>query len=237
MHLLTFIKIFHLLGLVMGLGGAVLLDLTIFNRGIIRPVSNYTVHQAEVLSRIVSVGLAILWVTGIALIWVNLADKPEYLTNQKLWAKIAIVIVLTINGVFIHKHVLPYLKDKVGYRLFDRLERPHIAILTLMGSVSFVSWTTPFILGKASELNYVTPMIMILSVYCLAILVVWGGMFTMVSSLTRIQDYVRTAAARTLQQSDSWEHMQSEDLHAAFRLRQQAMMQQLSRQTITRRAA
>lgn len=52
MHLLTFIKLFYLLGLVMVFGGAVLLDGTIFTRGVIRPVSQYTIHQAEALSRI-----------------------------------------------------------------------------------------------------------------------------------------------------------------------------------------
>ncbi len=237
MHLLTFVKIAHLFGLVMGLGGAVLLDLTIFNRGIIRPISNYTVHQAEVLSRIVTAGLALLWFTGLALIWINLAEKPEYLTNQKLWAKIAIVIVLTVNGVFIHRHVLPILKEKIGCRLFDQLNRSHVALLTLMGSISFVSWTMPFVLGKASELNYVTPMHVILAAYCMAISAAWGGMFTMVCGLTRIQAFVRTAAARTLQESDTWEDMQTDDLHDAFRQRREAMMQQLERQPRLTRAA
>jgi hypothetical protein len=206
MHFLTFIKIFHLMGLVMGFGGAVLLDFTIFSRGIVRPVSQYTIHQSIVLSRIVSVGLAVLWITGIALIWLNLADKPEYLTNQKLWAKIAIVMVLTANGFFIHHKILPMLKERIGNRLFDNLLRSQLALLTLIASISLISWVTPFVLGKASELNYVTPMWQIMVVYFIAVAVSWVGMFSVMGSITLIQDLLRNAAAKTMQSNDAWEN-------------------------------
>jgi hypothetical protein len=205
-HLLTCIKIFHLLGLVMGFGGAVLLDATLFTRGVIRPVSKYTLHQAEVLSRIVAIGLALLWVTGIGLIWLNLADKPEYLTNQKLWAKIFIVVLLTMNGVFIHHKVLPLLKQRVGQRLFDSVGRTELAVLTLIGSISFVSWTTPFILGKASELNYVTPIWVILGVYFAAVAVIWSILFIVMGSIAAIQNAITKAAAKTMLSSASWEN-------------------------------
>jgi uncharacterized membrane protein len=206
MHFLTFIKIFHLMGLVMGFGGAVLLDFTIFSRGIIRPVSQYTIHQSVVLSRIVSVGLTVLWITGFALIWLNLADKPEYLTNQKLWAKIAIVVVLTANGFFIHHKILPLLKGQIGNRLFDNLLRSQLVLMTLIGSISLVSWVTPFILGKASELNYITPMWLIMMIYFAAVAVVWAGMFSVMGSITLIQDLLRKAAAKTMQSNDAWEN-------------------------------
>jgi hypothetical protein len=211
MHIITFIKIFHLLGLVMGFGGAVLLDMTIFSRGVIRPVSHFTVHQAEVLSRIVTWGLIVLWLTGIALIWMNTLDKPEYITNQKLWAKIAIVMLLTANGVLIHHMILPYLKANIGQRLFDGMKRPLLAAFTLAGSVSFVSWTTPFILGKASELNYVTPMWIILAAYAAAVLAVWAIMFTFMNGLTWIQNAARQAAAATVLPSDFWENVEMEN--------------------------
>ncbi len=211
MHIITFIKIFHLLGLIMGFGGAMLLDMTIFSRGVIRPVSNFTIHQAEVLSRIVTWGLVILWVTGIALIWINVLDKPEYITNQKLWAKISIVMLLTANGVLIYHMILPYLKANVGQRLFDGMKRPLLAAFTLAGSVSFVSWTSPFILGMASELNYVTPMWIILAAYAAAVLAIWAVMFTLMSGLTWIQNAVRHAAAATVRPSDTWENLEMRD--------------------------
>ena len=207
MHIITFIKIFHLFGLVMGFGGAVLLDLTIFTRGILRPVSAFTIHQTEVLSRVVTWGLVILWTTGIALIWINTMDKPEYLTNQKLWAKIAIVVLLTANGILIHHKILPYLKASVGKRLFEGMAKRMLAAFTLVGSVSFVSWTTPFILGKASELNYVTPMWLILAVFSVAVLLAWITSFALMNSLAWIQDKARKFAEATVHPSESWENL------------------------------
>lgn len=203
--LLTLLKITHLVGLIMGLGGAILADYTIFTRGIIRPVSPYTIHQTEFLSHIVLAGLTILWISGCALIWINLIDHPQYLTNQKLWAKIAIVVLLTLNGVFVHKYVLPILRRSVGNRLFTDMPRKYLGVMTLFGSISVVSWTVPFVLGKASELNYVTPIWNILGVYAICVLAVWFGMFVMMSSISRIQTSLQKIAAKTLQPNSIWE--------------------------------
>jgi hypothetical protein len=230
MHLLTFVKIFHLLGLIMGLGGAILLDFTILTRGILRPVSKYTIHQTELLSRIVSVGLVVLWGTGIGQIWLNLADKPEYLTNQKLWAKIAIVMILTLNGAVIHDRVLPFLKTQVGRRLFDDIDTKHLALLTAIGTISFTSWVAPFILGKASELNYVTPMATILFYYFAAVTVMWMAMLSVLSSLTTLQSVALRAATKTLQPSEPWETMQVDNSQHTFVLRELAGVMQAALQ-------
>jgi hypothetical protein len=205
--LLTILKLAHLIGLIMGFGGAILADATIFLRGVIRPVSAYTLHQAKALSHIVTLGLVILWTSGAGLIWVNLIDKPEYLTNQKLWAKIFIVAMLTINGVLVHKLVLPFLRRSIGSRLFESVNAKQIAGMTLLGSISLVSWVVPFVLGKASELNYVTPMANILIVYAICVAVAWLGMFTVMSSVQRIQAFVKRAAALTLMPNEIWEQM------------------------------
>ena len=208
MHLLTFIKIFHLMGLILGLGGAVFLDLSILTRGILRPVSNYTVHHAENLSKVVSIGLAILWATGIVLIALNLAEKPEYLTNQKLWAKIAIVVALTVNGFYIHHSVLPFMKRRLGHRLFAGLKARHIAVFTMVASISFVSWTVPFVLGKASELNYVMPMWEIMAIYGACVGLLWAGMFTLMASLTKLQSFALLAASRSVPENAHWENVE-----------------------------
>lgn len=202
---LTVIKVAHLVGLIMGLGGAVLADLTVFTRGVIRPVSAYTIHQVEFLAHIVSVGLIILWVTGTGLILVNSMGNPEYLNNPKLWAKIFIVVTLTVNGIFVHSKVLPFLHNSIGLRLFDRVSKKTIGILTFFGSVSVVSWAVPFVLGKASELNHVMPMSNILLVYLGCVLATWLGLFAVMTSIRRIQEYVAKVAALTLLPNDLWE--------------------------------
>lgn len=204
---LTFLKVTHLAGLILGFGGAILTDFTILTRGVLRRVSPYAVRQTEFLSKIVSLGLAILWISGIALIWHNLALHPEYLTNQKLWAKIAIVIVLTFNGVLIHKIILPMLHTAIGRRLFESVPVRKILGMTLLGAISLVSWSIPFVLGKASELNYVTPAATILWVYVCCVVAAWLGMFAVMSNAFRIQDFVRHIMAAAQQRLDALEYV------------------------------
>ena len=66
-------------------------------------------------------------------------------------------------------------------------------------------------LGKASELNYVTPMWVILTVYANSVLAAWLGMFTVMSSIRRIQNFVHKAAELTVQPSAQWEQMRTWD--------------------------
>ena len=205
MPILSIVTLLHLAGLIMGLGGAILADFTTLTRGVIRPVSAYTVHQVEFLSRIVSIGLTLLWLSGMAIIWLNTNAHPEYITNQKLWAKVAIVAILTVNGFAVHRLVLPHLRNSLGYRLFDDVSTAYIAKMTLVGAFSFVSWTMPFVLAKASNLNYVTPVGTILAAYAGLILVAWLGMFGLICGITRLQDIARRVAAMTLQPSADWE--------------------------------
>jgi hypothetical protein len=195
MQLLTIIKIVHLLGLVMGLGGALLLDATILSRGIMRPISEYLLHQMKILSRIVSAGLAILWVSGFTLIWMNWLVNPEYIENPKLWAKIAIVCVLTLNGVLIHAKIMPYMQKRLGQRMFESEPNKQLLLFTLVASVSAISWFTPFILGKASELNFVVPASTILLAYVAAVLVTWGGMVVLTGGISMLLASLREEIA------------------------------------------
>jgi hypothetical protein len=195
MEILAIAKLAHLVGLVMGLGGAMLADYTTLTRGVLRPVSVYTIHQMHFLSRIVAVGLGLLWISGIAIIWLNTQANPDYVTNQKLWAKVIVVAVLTLNGFYIHKTILPSLQKSLGRRLFDGVAHREVAFMTLCGSFSFVSWTVPLVLAKATTLNYVTPVQNILTVYAALLLLVWFGMFALMSSIVRAQAYARTVAA------------------------------------------
>jgi hypothetical protein len=205
MEFLNIAKLLHLTGLILGLGGAMLADFTALSRGVIRPVSNYTIHQVEFLSKLLLVGLALLWLSGGAIIWLNTLANPEYITNQKLWAKLVIVCVLTLNGLAVHRIILPHLKNSLGNRLFDGVSINDVAMMTLIGSFSFVSWTMPMILAKASELNYVTPIEVILAVYALCVLIAWLVLFITMSSIATLQRLAQRAAAMTLKTTDEWE--------------------------------
>jgi hypothetical protein len=173
MSLLSLLKILHLWGLVMGFGGAVLADLLVLRQAVLRPVRRATVAAVRRLSHIVFAGLALLWASGLALVAVRAMADSHFLMNQKLWAKAAIVVVLTVNGFAIHRFALPALARRRGRRLFDATGPAAIAALCLMAAVSSVSWFMPFVLGAAAELNFRTPALLIVAVYGSLIAAAW----------------------------------------------------------------
>jgi hypothetical protein len=65
--------------------------------------------------------------------------------------------------------------------------------MTLCGSFSFVSWTTPFVLAKASALNYITPVQHVLAGYVIFLLITWFAMFGAMSAIVQAQAYARRA--------------------------------------------
>ena len=193
MSLLTVLKILHLWGLVMGLGGAVLADMVIFRHGILKPVRRNTVPACRQLSHIVFAGLAILWVTGAALVYMRTTQDPLFLMNQKLWAKVAIVVMLTVNGIAVHRFALPHVARRVGRRLFDAAPPLEAATLAMIATVSSVSWFMPFVLGVASELNFKVPALELLAIYGAAIGMGWALLFILASILP---GFKRAAAKR-----------------------------------------
>lgn len=181
MEYITFLKITHLIGLTAGLGGALYSDFLIVKNGVLRPLDQQTFLEVRRLSRFVTYGLLLLWISGTALAYEIWLTKPEFLTNEKFWAKMVIVGVLTLNGFFVHHVILKEAKRSIGKRLLVDSSVPMIAIMALSGSISFVSWMTPFILGKAPEFSYVVPFGTILTLWVIGISIALAGVLTLVA--------------------------------------------------------
>ena len=184
MEYITFLKIVHLIGLMAGLGGALYSDFLMVTNGVLRPLNKRTLTEVKRLSKFVTYGLLLLWVSGAALAYEISLTKPEFLTNEKFWAKMVIVVVLTLNGFFVHHVVLNEAKRSIGKRLLIDSSIPMLVVLAVSGSISFVSWMTPFILGKAPEFSYVIPIENILTIWVVAFVSSFAG----VSVLVAIQD-------------------------------------------------
>lgn len=181
MEYLTFLKIMHLTGLMAGFGGALYTDYLMITRGIFRPLRRNTINEIKHLSHFVTFGLLLLWASGVALALENVNANPEFLNNDKFWAKILIVSVLTLNGFFIHFYVLKEAQKSLNKRLLIDSSLPVVIILAMCGSVSFISWVTPFILGKAPEFSYVIPFELIVTLWVIAILISIAGVLTLVA--------------------------------------------------------
>jgi hypothetical protein len=164
-------RISHFIGLALGLGAATLLDLMMIRFLTRNKITTEHWHVIEFASKVVTSGLVLLWVSGLSfLVHYSLYD-PAKLTNEKVWAKIAIVGILTLNGVFIHRAVLPLVRSKVGANLFDGLRPGQRSVFLASGAISATSWYVPLLLGALPQLNFGIPAGTILLAYGLLLLV------------------------------------------------------------------
>lgn len=131
-------------------------------------------HLSE-LQTTVSRALVALWVTGVAIVSLDVSLKGwGYLENPKLQSKVAIVVLLTLNGVVLHKYVLPLL-IKAGSLLRMAFSQRMLAIFA--GAVSGVSWFYAALLGVGRPLNWKYSLVEILAAYPVLIA---GGFASMV---------------------------------------------------------
>ncbi len=177
--LVTWLQVAHLLALALALGGAVAADAVFLTRATFRPVDRATLLIADYLSGLVAAGLAALWVTGIALAVVLAGTSPTFMANEKFWAKVFIVVMLTVNAGIIHDVVLPRARAQLGRPLFEGLSLGDRLIFALAGALSVSSWLFPTVLGAARELNNRTPAHEILICYYTAVAVAFAAILAL----------------------------------------------------------
>ncbi|WP_411889831.1 hypothetical protein [Yoonia sp. SDW83-1] len=168
------LRIFHFIGLALGLGAAMLLDMMILRFFLGRVLTQQSCDIFEFCADIVAVGLKLLWVTGIGFLIYYWAYEPIKLSNEKIWAKMVIVAILTANGVYIHRTILPFLQQQVGGTMLEGTTQLRQHVFVSCGILSFVSWYGPLIIANLPHLNFKVPMIQILGVYAIVLI----GVFT-----------------------------------------------------------
>lgn len=165
----TVLVLGHLAGLVLGLGGVVVLDLYLlrFLRGkVVTPEDRDLVH---LVSRLVSLGLVLLWASGAGFLAHQSAVSPHLLADPKVHAKLAIVALLTANGVVLHARVLPLFARNLGRGLFAGVPFAGRAATLTCGAVSATGWYAAFALGAVRELNFAASIWVFLGAYAAAL--------------------------------------------------------------------
>ena len=169
----SIIVFLHVVALAIGLGGAVLADWIVLSQLTFRTVTPASASRLSDLSRAVMIGLVLLWITGAALIAYQMQTAPQQLlTNQKVWAKIAIVAILTVNALLLHGTALPQVAMRVGQPLFEQSWRVLVPA-TLFAAVSATSWIFAAYLGIARELNHTVTVYQVFDVFVPAIILAW----------------------------------------------------------------
>jgi hypothetical protein len=130
------------------------------------------------LQSTVSRALAVLWVTGVAIIALDVSVKGwAYFGNPKLQAKITLVMLLTLNGVLLHQTVLPMMQ-KAGSLLKLNFDQRLLAVFG--GAVSAVTWFYAAFMGVARPLAWKFSLTELLAAYPVLIL----GSFCAMLALT-----------------------------------------------------
>ena len=196
-RILTLLVGLHLIGLCFGLGGATMLDFWILRwmRQGSMPVE--IERSFQFISKVVSMGIALLWISGLGFLGLYAIESPEKLANPKLWAKVTIVVALTVNGVVIHALVLPSVLRDVRRPMLAGVSQWTAGIFLVSGAVSGVSWYFAFALGLVRELNGRVGAGLLLSLWFVGVIVAAIGAFALRESLSRmvIRKRARTVPA------------------------------------------
>lgn len=99
----------HLLAACVSIGTLLLQDLALW-RSRYRVLTQDEVVTLRNTATIVFIALLVLWATGAGLVTMGYLEDPQaYFSNQKIWAKFSVVIILSFNGVFLHFYCFPKL--------------------------------------------------------------------------------------------------------------------------------
>lgn len=129
--------------------------------------------------KIVTLALLALWGSGLLLVLQGyLAEGVGYLLNQKLWAKVSVVALLSLNGALLHR---------VGFPLLQRapfvwLSSSARIRLALLGALSMSGWLFAAFLGVARPWNHVLPYPYVMGAFALFSLLACAVAFAVASA-------------------------------------------------------
>ena len=145
----------HLSSLAVAIGSMLIAEHLIYERVISARGKPFTpdIYDTVLLaSHAVKFALLLLWLSGAGFVVLGYLDDPGYLENQKIWAKAAIVLLISLNGVYIHRTLLPRLREvSQGSPLIH--DAKESAKFRLSFSTSIAGWLFAAFYGTAKFLN------------------------------------------------------------------------------------
>lgn len=109
MDLHTILIFGHVVGTILGVGGATLAEVQIIRAlkdGVVDASEKALLHANYTMIR---VGTAIIIITGLLLVWVHISDGENWvLTSQKLWFKEFLIVLIIINAFLFTKRWIPF---------------------------------------------------------------------------------------------------------------------------------
>lgn len=140
--------IFHILGTILGVGGATISDIVFF-----KATKDGTIQDKEwgilrYISFVIWTGLIVAILSGIGFLL-----QMDDINNPKIWAKVTIIGVIFLNGVFLHWKIFPLFASMVGKKMEDTQFVNNMTMVFTSGAISITSWYLVFIMGAWRGLN------------------------------------------------------------------------------------
>jgi hypothetical protein len=151
----------HLIATCIALGRVLQADQKLWSwrRDVLSQVQREYLDETQ---KIVTLALLALWGSGLLLVLQGyLYDGTTYLLNQKLWAKVSVVALLSLNGALLHRIGFPLLQ-KAPFVLLHSCARNRLALL---GALSMSGWLFAAFLGVARAWNHVLPYLHVMGAF------------------------------------------------------------------------
>lgn len=143
----TALVIVHLGSLAIGLGGALLMGLVVCRFFVRQSITQNQYDLVAFAANVVFAGLIGLWMSGLGFLGHYYFFDSSKLADPKLWAKISIVLILTLNGLYVHAKAIPSIRRSIGSTLLTGVTPHTRALIITSGCISLVSWIFPVVLG------------------------------------------------------------------------------------------
>ncbi|MCE0559030.1 hypothetical protein [Motilimonas sp. E26] len=174
----------HILSLAAAIGAMIMTELLISRR-----FRNFSYDLFEVIQlahRTINWSLAVLWLSGIGFLLQGYSEDPAYIMNQKVWVKVLVVALVTLNGYFISRRVLPNIRGLCeGNLLANSVEQALLFRVSI--SISLAGWLIAVFFGLAKFLSYQANFFELLGAYLGLTVIFFCGSFCLPNSpLTQV---------------------------------------------------
>ncbi|MEM9852081.1 MAG: hypothetical protein AAF761_08785 [Pseudomonadota bacterium] len=144
------LRLAHLLAVAVGFGVAVETEIFMLKRRR-TTVSPGMMSGLKHRHSVILYALGAMWVTGAALVALRTGFLLEAFT-PKLWAKVTVVTILSVNAMFVAQVAMPILADHTGQRISALPVTAQRALFAVAG-VSATSWLVALLLGSSTLLK------------------------------------------------------------------------------------
>lgn len=160
----------HLASFALSFGLVVFCDFMMLSVPIRGEISEQQLGLLKTCSKWIHLALFVLILSGLGFLVYYRLQMPAALLNPKLYVKMTVVMILSLNGFWLHRYGMRILERARTQNLLLPQNLASLRKLLMSGGLSAISWWSAFAMGTFKELNFVFSFRDLFSVYVLMVL-------------------------------------------------------------------